>query len=57
MGGGHHVGAGRVHRGVQHIGGTVHAVLADDDLAVVVDQQQVGHPHVAERQPSGLTQK
>jgi len=35
---------------MQHIGGAVHTVLAVDDVTVVVDQDEVRHAHVAERQ-------
>ena len=54
MGGGHHVGAGRVDLGVDGERGRVDRPVALDHLAVVVDQDQVGDPDVAEVHAEGV---
>ena len=48
MGGGDDVGAGLVDRRVEHERGPVDRLVAVDDVAVVVDEDQVADPHVAE---------
>ena len=45
---GNHFGAGLVHCGVQHEGSPVEGHIADDNIAVVVDQQKIACLHVAE---------
>ena len=48
VGGSHHIGTRRVDLGVNGEGGGVDRPVALDHLAVVVDQDQVGHPDVTE---------
>ena len=48
VGGGDHVGPGRVHLGVDGEGGPVDLAGALDNVAVLVDQQEVGHLDVPE---------
>ena len=48
VGRGHHVGPGRVDLGVDGEGGRVDRAVALHDVALVVDQDQVGHRDLAE---------
>ena len=48
VGGGDDVGPGLVDRRVEHEGGPVHRLVAVDDVAVVVDEDEVADAHVAE---------
>ena len=54
MGGGHHVGAGRVDLGVDGEGGPVDRHVPLDHLALVVDQDEVGDPDVTEVHAEGI---
>lgn len=45
---GDHFGAGLVHCGVQHKGSPVERHIANDNIAVMVDQQKIARLHVAE---------
>ncbi|GAA3049400.1 hypothetical protein GCM10020000_32420 [Streptomyces olivoverticillatus] len=54
VGGGHDVGAGLVDLRVDREGGLVDVVAAFGDLALVVDQDQIGDGDVLERHPEGI---
>ena len=54
VGSGHHVGSGHVEASVDSEGRLVQGVLTVEDLAGVVDQQEVRYSDVAERRSKGI---
>src|SRR5439155_14801866 len=54
VGGGNYIGPGRVHLGVDDEGGGVDGPVAAHHVALVVDEQQVGHADVAEVHGEGV---
>ena len=54
VGSGHHVGSGHMEASVDSEGRLVQGVLTVEDLARVVDQQQVRYSDVAERHSKGV---
>ena len=54
VGGGHDVGPGGVDLGVDGEGRAVDRPVALDHLAVVVDENEVAHPHMGERLAEGV---
>ena len=57
MGGGHDVGAGGVHLGVDGEGRPVDGAVAFDDVALVVDEDEIADLMWAKGSANGLTQK